>query len=109
MDRGTRSSSSQSPVRRRKHRSEYRLEWRQVSWGKICDAIMRKHYDSLILRLVIEASTAFRLLTPPQSVPIVAALNLCGRILARVLDNARREIVCRNRLRFVTTNGEKHA
>ena len=42
--------------------SEVGLEWRHVSWG--CrDTIMRKHYSVSVFRTVIEACTAFRLLT----------------------------------------------
>ena len=53
-------------------------KWRQVSRGKSREAIMRKHYGHLAFHTEIEASTAFRLLTRLQSVPIVAALQSVG-------------------------------
>jgi hypothetical protein len=40
-----------------------------------------KALQALSVHLLIEASTVFRLLTPPQSDPIVAALQSVGRIL----------------------------
>jgi hypothetical protein len=49
----------------------------------------------------------FRIIDCRLHVPIIAALQICGRILARF--PMRRESVLRNQLRFVRTNMEKHA
>jgi hypothetical protein len=56
---------------------------------------MRKHYRCLLFNLVIEASTAFRLLTLLPSVLIVAALPSVQRILVRVSKSAYEKLVCK--------------
>ena len=51
----------------------------------------------------------FHIIDPAAKHPYSRRTSVCGRVLARVLQNVRREMTLQNQMRLVRTNGEKHA
>jgi len=71
-------------------------------------SVDRSKHLGPFFQMTAEADTAFRLLTRPQSVPIVAALQSVGEF-SRVFSKALTRNCFSKSLLVLRTNGEEHA